>query len=229
MTKKRNLDIQGIGMTSQRTRNRLVKQLREMGIRDEGVLYMISKVPRHLFIDEALASRAYENIALPIGYGQTISQPYIVARMTELALAGQESVHKVLEVGTGSGYQAAVLAPLVGKVFTIERIAPLYQEARTLLNELGYRNIHTFLSDGSCGLEREAPFDVIMVTAAPEEVPPALLQQLVIGGRLVIPVGKSGFIQTLQVIWRLSENDFKTSHYESVQFVPLISESRQRK
>ena len=227
MTKQRNLDVQGIGMTSQRTRNRLVKQLREMGIRHEGVLYMISKVPRHLFIDEALASRAYENIALPIGYGQTISQPYIVARMTELALAGQEPVNKVLEVGTGSGYQAAVLAPLVGEVFTIERIAALYQEARTLLTALGYRNIHSFLSDGSWGLEREAPFDVIMVTAAPEEVPPALLQQLAVGGRLVIPVGKPGFIQTLQVIQRLSENDFKTSHYESVQFVPLISESRQ--
>lgn len=220
---RRVLDVQGIGMTSQRTRNRLVEYLREQGIRHTDVLAVISKVPRHLFVDEALASRSYENTALPIGHGQTISQPYIVARMTELLLEGEKPPAKVLEVGTGSGYQAAVLAPLVKEVFTVERIEPLYKATRALLHDLGYRNIRTFLSDGSWGLIKEAPFDAIIATAAPETVPPALLEQLAIGGRLVIPTGRQGQHQVLQVITRQNETEYSTVNHESVQFVPFVT------
>jgi protein-L-isoaspartate(D-aspartate) O-methyltransferase len=218
----RELNIQGIGMTSQRTRNRLVERLRGKGIRNEAVLDVMSRVPRHLFVDEAMATRAYEDTALPIGHGQTISQPYIVARMTELLLEGDRPLRKVLEVGTGSGYQAAVLAPLVGELLTVERIKPLYQATRELLRELGYRNIRTFLSDGSWGVASEAPFDAIIATAAPEEVPPALLEQLAIGGRLVIPIGGQGQPQVLQVITRRAEHSYSTEEHESVLFVPLI-------
>lgn len=221
---QRKLDVEGIGMTSQRTRNRLIERLRDSGIRNEAVLQVMSRTPRHLFVDEALASRSYEDTALPIGHGQTISQPYIVARMTELVLEGETPVRKVLEVGTGSGYQAAVLAPLVEKVLTVERIEPLYRATRELLWALGYRNVQTYLSDGSWGLAREAPFDAIIATAAPEEVPPALLEQLAIGGRLVIPVGKQGGVQILQVITRQSETDYITRDHEAVQFVPMIKE-----
>ncbi|UJS25788.1 protein-L-isoaspartate(D-aspartate) O-methyltransferase [Thiothrix winogradskyi] len=218
----RKLDVQGIGMTSQRTRNRLVERLREKGIRNEAVLQVISKTPRHLLVDEALASRAYEDTALPIGHGQTISQPYIVARMTELLLAGENPPRKVLEVGTGSGYQAAVLAPLVDKVFTVERIEPLYRATREILQALDYRNIRTYLSDGSWGLASEAPFDAIIATAAPEEVPPALLEQLAIGAKLIIPVGKQGGLQWLQVITRMDDGTYTTVDHEAVQFVPMI-------
>lgn len=218
----RELNIQGIGMTSQRTRNRLVERLRGRGIRNETVLEVISKVPRHLFVDEAMATRAYEDTALPIGHGQTISQPYIVARMTELLVEGNRSLHKVLEVGTGSGYQAAVLAPLVGELVTVERIEPLYRVTRDLLRNLGYRNIRTFLSDGSWGMASEAPFDAIIATAAPDEVPQALLEQLAIGGRLVIPVGRSGQQQVLQIITRNTEHDYSTEEQEPVLFVPLV-------
>ncbi len=220
---RRELDVQGIGMTSQRTRNRLVERLQERGIRNKDVLFVMSRVPRHLFMDEALATRSYEDTALPIGHGQTISQPYIVARMTELLLEGITPPQKVLEVGTGSGYQAAILAPLVKEVFTVERLEPLYQTTRDLLHDLGYRNIHTYLSDGSWGLEREAPFDAIIVTAAPEAVPPALLEQLAIGGKLVIPTGRQGQAQVLQVITRDGEAAYSTEDHELVQFVPLIS------
>lgn len=222
---RRKLDIEGIGMTSQRTRNRLVEQLRAQGIRNEAVLQVISRTPRHLFVDEALASRSYENTALPIGHGQTISQPYIVARMTELLLEGNPPPHKVLEVGTGSGYQAAVLAPLVGQVYTVERIEPLYRNTRALLHDLGYRNIRTYLSDGSWGLPQESPFDAIIATAAPETVPPALLEQLKVEGRLIIPVGAQGDAQQLQVIIRQGTNDYTTTTHEYVQFVPLIKEN----
>lgn len=221
---RRKLDIQGIGMTSQRTRNRLIERLREKGISNEAVLQVMSKTPRHLFVDEALASRAYEDTALPIGHGQTISQPYIVARMTELLLAGENPPCKVLEVGTGSGYQAAILSPLVEKVFTVERIEALYRATRELLHALGYRNIHTFLSDGSWGLAREAPFDAIIATAAPEAVPPALLEQLAVGGKLIIPVGRQGGVQILQVITREDEETYTTIAHEAVQFVPMIKE-----
>ncbi|MBK8452322.1 MAG: protein-L-isoaspartate(D-aspartate) O-methyltransferase [Thiofilum sp.] len=218
----RNLDIQGSGMTSQRTRDRLVQLLRSKGIEDEAVLHMISKIPRHLFVDEALSIRAYENNALPIGYGQTISQPYIVARMTELALKTERPLTKVLEVGTGSGYQAAVLAPFVKELYTVERIKPLYENTKQLLRDLGYRNIRTLLSDGSWGLAKEAPFDAIVVTAAPEQVPEVLLEQLAEGGRLIIPVGQQGTQQLLQVITRYPEQHYETVTYEPVQFVPLI-------
>lgn len=222
---QRKLDVEGIGMTSQRTRNRLIERLRDSGIRNEAVLQVMSRTPRHLFVDEALASRSYEDTALPIGHGQTISQPYIVARMTELLLEGDTPPRKVLEVGTGSGYQAAVLAPLVDKVLTVERIEPLYRATRELLWALGYRNVQTYLSDGSWGLAREAPFDAIIATAAPEDVPPALLEQLAIGGKLVIPVGKQGGVQILQVITRQSETDYITRNHEAVQFVPMIKEN----
>ncbi len=217
--------IQGIGMTSQRTRNRLVQRLREKGIANEAVLEVMSKVPRHLFIDEALASRSYEDTALPIGHGQTISQPYIVARMTELLLAGGQPLHKVLEVGTGSGYQAAILAAFVQQLYTVERIAALYGNTRDLLHDLGYRNITTRLSDGSWGLKQYAPFDGIIVTAAPETVPETLKQQLTIGGRLIIPTGAQNKTQKLQLITRSGENSYQTEAHESVQFVPLIRDS----
>ncbi|UOG93242.1 MAG: protein-L-isoaspartate(D-aspartate) O-methyltransferase [Candidatus Thiothrix sulfatifontis] len=218
----RKLDVQGIGMTSQRTRNRLVARLREKGIRNEAVLAVISKTPRHLLVDEALASRAYEDTALPIGHGQTISQPYIVARMTELLLAGENPPRKVLEVGTGSGYQAAVLAALIDKVFTVERIEPLYRSTREMLAALGYRNVRSYLSDGSWGVVHEAPFDAIIATAAPETVPLALLEQLAIGARLVIPVGRQGGLQRLQVITRTHDATYATVEHEAVQFVPMI-------
>ncbi len=222
----KRLDIKGIGMTSQRTRNRLVQRLREKGIQNEAVLDVMSKVPRHLFMDEALASRSYEDTSLPIGHGQTISQPYIVARMTELLLASERPLQKVLEVGTGSGYQAAVLGAFIEKVYSVERIEPLFRQTRELLAALGFRNIRTSLSDGSWGLQHEAPFDAIMVTAAPETVPSALLEQLAVGARLIIPTGKQGQPQVLQLITRLDQEHYRTEEYEAVQFVPLISDSR---
>lgn len=220
---RRKLDIEGIGMTSQRTRNRLVGRLREKGIRNEAVLQVISRTPRHLFVDEALASRSYEDTALPIGHGQTISQPYIVARMTELLLESALPPRKVLEVGTGSGYQAAILSPLVEKVYTVERIEPLFRATCELLYALGYRNVSTYLSDGSWGIVREAPYDAIIATAAPETVPPALLEQLAMGGRLIVPVGKQGEVQVLQVITRQGETNYTILDHEYVQFVPMVS------
>lgn len=220
----RKLDIEGIGMTSQRTRNRLVARLLEKGVRNEAVLQVMSRMPRHLFVDEALASRSYEDTALPIGHGQTISQPYIVARMTELLLEGDRPPDKVLEVGTGSGYQAAVLSPLVERVFTVERVEPLFRATHELLHALGFRNIHMFLRDGSWGLPQEAPFDAIIATAAPEVAPPALLEQLAVGGRLVIPIGKQSGSQVLQVIVRHNETVYKAVEYEAVQFVPMVND-----
>ena len=219
-------EIQGIGMTSQRTRNRLMDRLRDKGIDNEDELRIMSKVPRHLFMDEALSSRSYEDTALPIGHGQTISQPYIVARMTGLLLESQRPLNKVLEVGTGSGYQAAVLAPFVQKLHSVERIAALYHQTKGLLHGLGYRNINTSLSDGSWGLKHEAPFDGILVTAAPETVPEALLEQLAVGARLIIPTGQGNGQQVLKVITRTSEKDFHNQDHESVQFVPLIRDSQ---
>lgn len=221
---KRELNTQGIGMTSQRTRDRMVLRLHEQGIKNEAVLSVMRKIPRHLFVDEALATRSYEDTALPIGHGQTISQPFTVARMTELLLAGDTPPRKVLEVGTGSGYQAAVLAALVQEVVTVERIEPLYRATRNLLYDLGYRNIRTFLSDGSWGMERDAPFDAIIATAAPEIIPPALLAQLAIGGKLVIPTGKHMQAQVLNVITRIDTSDYTTVAHEAVLFVPLVSD-----
>lgn len=210
--------IRGIGMTSQRTRDRLIERLREKGIRNEQVLEVMRCTPRHLFVDEALSSRAYEDTALPIGFNQTISQPYIVARMTEVLLATQPQ--KVLEVGTGSGYQAAVLAQLVPKVYTVERILAMVPLARQRFRELGLRNVSLKQSDGTWGWPQQAPFDAILVAAAPAEIPPALLEQLVDGGRMVIPVG-AGNSQTLVVITRCG-NRFERENLEAVSFVPLV-------
>jgi len=216
------LDIKGIGMTSQRTRDRLIDRLQQKGIQNKDVLRVMRLVPRHLFVDEAMASRSYEDASFPIGHGQTISQPYIVARMTEL-LMESGSLENVLEVGTGSGYQAAILGGLVKNLHTVEVIPELYQQARDLLYKLGYRNIRTHLGDGSWGWEEAAPYDAIIVTAAPDKIPSALIQQLKIGGRLVIPVGAQNSEQVLQLVTRTSETNCSVENYESVVFVPLVS------
>lgn len=213
--------VAGIGMTSQRTRDRLVERLKEDGIRDERVLKVMRSTPRHLFVDEALSSRAYEDTALPIGHGQTISQPYIVALMTQ-ALIADGIPQKVLEVGSGSGYQAAVLAQLIPRVYSVERIRALHERSRTLLRDLGLRNAQLYYSDGSWGLRQFAPFDAIIVTAAPEEVPQALLQQLAVGGKMIIPVGKGHDVQKLLKITR-TETQYEQQLLETVSFVPLCS------
>lgn len=215
-----NTNKKGIGMTSQRTRDRLIARLQEKGINDDRVLEVMSVVPRHLFVDEALASRAYEDDALPIGFGQTISQPYIVALMTS-ALLGESIPHRVLEVGTGCGYQTAVLASLVDEVYTVERVEPLMKSARRRLVGLTYRNIHYKLSDGSLGWPQQAPFDAIITTAAAAEMPEALKEQLVEGGRLIIPVGE-GSGQELRLITRTPDG-FDDDLLELVNFVPLVS------
>jgi protein-L-isoaspartate(D-aspartate) O-methyltransferase len=209
----------GIGMTSQRTRERLVKRLRDEGVRNAAVLDVIRNTPRHLFVDEALASRAYEDIALPIGHGQTISQPYIVARMTEVML-GDRELDKVLEIGTGCGYQTAVLAQLVKQVFSIERLGALLPPTRRRLRELGLRNTRLKHSDGSAGWPEHAPYQGIIVTAAPEELPTALLEQLDIGARLVAPIGPKG-AQVLTVITR-TPTAYEREDLEPVSFVPLL-------
>jgi protein-L-isoaspartate(D-aspartate) O-methyltransferase len=209
----------GIGMTSQRTRDRLVMRLREGGIRSTAVLDVIRKTPRHLFVDEALASRAYEDTALPIGHNQTISQPFVVASMTERIIAGQPE--RVLEVGTGSGYQAAVLAQLVPKVYTVERIEPLVKLARQRFRQLGLNNIRAAHRDGTVGLPDFAPYDAIIVTAASAAIPEALIEQLAPNGRLVIPVGgREG--QTLTLVTR-TESGIERKTLEPVIFVPLLS------
>ena len=216
------LNIQGVGMTSQRTRDRLIDRLQQKGIGHPDVLRVMRLVPRHLFVDEAMASRSYEDASFPIGHGQTISQPYIVARMTELLMEA-ESLENILEVGTGSGYQAAVLGGLVKNLHTVEVIPELYRQSRDLLYKIGYRNIRTHLSDGSWGWADGAPYDAIMATAAPSEIPPALLQQLKIGGRLIIPVGEQNAEQVLQVVTRKSESNYSVENHDSVVFVPLVS------
>ncbi|WP_206441525.1 protein-L-isoaspartate(D-aspartate) O-methyltransferase [Amphritea opalescens] len=208
-------------MTSQRTRSRLVQRLKEQGISDQLVLDVMGNTPRHIFIDEALSHRAYEDTALPIGFNQTISQPYIVARMTEILLAGGP-LERVLEVGTGSGYQTTVLAQLVSKVFSVERIKPLQEKARQRFSLLKIRNVSLKHSDGGMGWAERGPFDGIMVTAAPEEVPAELLIQLAVGGRLVIPVGGTQN-QQLKLVIKVSETEYETSVLEGVKFVPLLS------
>jgi protein-L-isoaspartate(D-aspartate) O-methyltransferase len=209
----------GIGMTSARTRERLVERLRAEGISDPRVLDRIRLVPRHIFVDEALSSRAYEDTALPIGHGQTISQPYIVARMTEALLEGGPLEH-VLEIGTGSGYQTAVLAPLVRRVYTVERIGPLLDLARARFRELQIRNIRTKHADGTIGLPEYAPYDGIIVTAAPELVPMVLVEQLRIGGRMVLPFGA----REDQVLVRVTRthHGYDKELLERVSFVPLL-------
>ncbi|MFZ9709236.1 MAG: protein-L-isoaspartate(D-aspartate) O-methyltransferase [Steroidobacteraceae bacterium] len=210
--------ISGIGMTSARTRERLIQRLKEQGIQSAAVLERVRNVPRHLFVDEALASRAYEDTALPIGFGQTISQPYIVARMTEALLAGRTPTN-VLEVGTGCGYQTAVLAGLVARVNTIERIEPLLARAKSRLKELGIKNVRFRLGDGFEGWKAHAPYDAILVAAAPMTVPEALLAQLAVGGRLVMPIGGEG----RQELVRLTkgEQGIDRKSLGAVSFVPL--------
>lgn len=206
-------------MTSQRTRERLVQRLREQGIVNTAVLDVIRNTPRHMFVDEALAQRAYEDSSLPIGYSQTISQPWIVARMTELLLE-LGAVGKVLEIGTGSGYQTAVLAQLVGEVYSVERIKPLQNQARQRLRRLRLKNVHLRHADGGMGWDTEAPFEGIIATAAPEAIPPELMEQLGVGGRLIIPVGVDS--QFLQVVTRTPDG-FETATHDPVRFVPLRS------
>jgi protein-L-isoaspartate(D-aspartate) O-methyltransferase len=215
-----NKRIDGIGMTSQRTRERMLMRLREQGIRDEMTLAAMSEIPRHVFVDEALSIRAYEDVSLPIGFGQTISQPYIVAKMTELLRAGK-TLTKVLEVGTGCGYQTAVLSKVAQEVYTVERIRPLLMKALTTLRQLKLSNIKLENADGSIGLADFGPFDGIIVTAAASHIPESLMQQLAIGGRMVIPVGVDD--QLLHLIERTSEDQFVTTKLEPVKFVPLLN------
>ncbi|MCD8513404.1 MAG: protein-L-isoaspartate(D-aspartate) O-methyltransferase [Nitrincola sp.] len=207
-------------MTSRRTRERLIARLREKGITDPQVLDVMLATPRHLFLDEALAHRAYEDTSLPIGFNQTISQPYTVARMTEALLAAGP-LHNVLEVGTGSGYQTAVLAQCVERLFSVERIRPLQEKARTRLQRLKLYNVMLRHSDGGMGWPEKGPFDGILVTAAPAEVPEELLQQLAPLGRLVIPVG--GDLQQLKRVTRQEDGSYVTEILEAVKFVPLLS------
>jgi protein-L-isoaspartate(D-aspartate) O-methyltransferase len=213
-----NKGISGIGMTSQRTRERMLARLREQGIKDEVTLSAMGSIARHIFVDEALSSRAYEDVSLPIGFGQTISQPYIVARMTEILRAGQ-ALTKVLEIGTGCGYQTAVLSKVSKEVYSLERISPLLMKARSHLRELRLSNIKLKHADGILGLPDLAPFDGIIVTAAASHIPTELLAQLAIGGRMVIPVGIDE--QVLYLIER-NASDYKQTKLEAVKFVPLL-------
>jgi len=214
----RSAKLSGIGMTSQRTRVRMVERLRSQGIKDEVVLDAMASVPRHIFVDEALASRAYEDCSLPIGFGQTISNPQTVARMTEL-LRGGRTLVRVLEIGTGCGYQTAVLARLAQEVYSVERIAPLLMKARGHLRELRAANIKVKHADGSLGLEELGPFDGIIMTAAASHVPEVLLPQLAVGGRLVFPIGAGE--QRLCLIEHAAE-EYRQTTLEAVKFVPLL-------
>jgi len=213
--------IAGIGFTSQRTRTRMVCRLMESGIRNERLLQVLNTVPRHMFVDEAIASRAYEDVALPIGVGQTISQPFAVARMSEI-LIEEGPLNRVLEVGTGSGYQAAVLSQLVDQVFTVERIRSLLDKARRRFRSLQYRNINARYSDGSWGWASHGPYDGIIVTAAPRSVPEPLLEQLAMGGRMIVPVGEQSKSQLLTIITRTPAG-FEYRQESDVNFVPFLS------
>lgn len=215
----RNGLIQGIGMTSARTRDRLVQRLKDQGIRSRAVLEQIRNVPRHLFVDEALASRAYEDTALPIGHGQTISQPFVVARMTEALLKDFEGV-SVLEIGTGCGYQTAVLAPLVKKIYSVERIPELLRKTRQRLRDLDIYNVQYRPGDGWKGWPKYGPYDAIIVAAAPPELPEKLLEQLAADGRLIIPVGPPGR-QDLIMVTR-KDDHFEQVSLGAVSFVPLV-------
>ncbi|HZX33709.1 MAG TPA: protein-L-isoaspartate(D-aspartate) O-methyltransferase [Rhodocyclaceae bacterium] len=213
-------NLSGIGMTSQRTRTRMIERLREQGIRNEAVLAAMAAVPRHVFVEEALASRAYEDTALPLGMGQTISQPYVVARMIELLLNGRSGLGKTLEIGAGCGYQAAVLAQLTNEVYAVERIQPLLEKAKANMRKLQQFNVRLKYADGQMGLPEAAPFDSIIVAAAASRVPPALLQQLAEGGRLILPVGTGE--QYLVFIERTPQG-FTETRLDGVRFVPLLS------
>jgi protein-L-isoaspartate(D-aspartate) O-methyltransferase len=213
-----NLRHAGIGMTSARTRGRLIERLRAEGIRDETVLAAMSEVPRHIFIDEALATRAYDDVSLPIGHGQTISQPYTVARMTEVLRNGMQ-LNRVLEIGTGCGYQAAVLAKVAKEVYSVERIQPLHERARKTLRELRIFNVNLRYADGAAGLQDAAPFDGIIMACAAPALSAVLREQLGVGGRMVLPMGTQE--QYLYLIER-EENGFRESRLEAVKFVPLV-------
>lgn len=219
------MNLAGIGMTSQRTRERLIGRLLEQGIKHWGVLDVIRSTPRHIFLDEALAHRAYEDVALPIGYNQTISQPYIVAKMTEAILQNhpaleQGKLNNVLEIGTGCGYQTAILAPFARKVYSVERIKPLLEKARKNIRLLGLNNVQFKHDDGSLGWKDKGPFDAIIAAAAPQHVPEELLAQLADGGRLIIPIGGED-VQELRLITRTGD-DFQTEVVAAVRFVPLF-------
>jgi len=217
--------VEGLGMTSLRTRQRLLERLTEKGIKDIRVLEAMRDIPRHLFLDEALASRAYEDLALPIGYQQTISQPYIVARMTEILIEDNkleyQPIDRALEVGTGCGYQAAILSRFSKSVLTIERIKALHEKAAKNLNKLKIRNIKLLFDDGSQLKETKENYDAILFAAAPLEVPSYFLDKLAIGGRLVAPIG-GGEVQDLSLIKRLSKNNYETEVVEQVLFVPFL-------
>jgi len=212
--------VSGFGMTSQRTRTRMIERLREQGIVDEEVLAAIVAVPRHVFVEEALASRAYEDTALPLGFSQTISQPYVVARMIEALLAGRDDLGKTLEIGAGCGYQAAVLAQLTDEVYAVERIAPLLAKAKANLRAIRQLKVRLKHADGQLGLPEAAPFDTIIVAAAAARVPRALLQQLAPNGRLILPLGAAS--QQLVLIERRAEG-FVETRLDAVRFVPLLS------
>lgn len=211
-------ELQGIGFTSQRTRSRMVERLVQAGIENQEVLQALRQLPRHLFVDEALAHRAYEDTALPISLGQTLSQPYIVARMTELLLDVQPK--RVLEVGTGSGFQCALLACLVPQVYSIERLEPLLEKARSRLRELGLNNAQLSHGDGQAGFTKSAPYDGILVTAAPKAIPSELIEQLNEGGRMILPLGEEN--QTLCVLDKI-KGQLVRQDIEPVRFVPLLS------
>ena len=213
------MTTRGIGMTSERTRMRMVERLRSAGVRDESVLAAMGAVPRHIFVDEALSSRAYEDLSLPLGHGQTISHPHTVARMCELARGGRE-LGRVLEIGTGCGYQAAVLSRIAREVFSLERIAALLEQARVrILRELRIGNVRMKLADGQDGLAEVAPFDAIVIAAAASKAPAVLLEQLSPGGRMVLPLG--GEQQRLCLIERTGAG-FEEKLLEAVRFVPLL-------
>lgn len=211
--------LTGVGMTSQRTRARMIERLRGQGIRDERVLGAMAAVPRHLFVEEALSTRAYEDTALPLGFQQTISQPFVVARMIEFLCAGRE-LGKTLEVGAGSGYQAAVLAQMAPDVYAIERIGQLLQRAKANLRHLRLPNVRLKHGDGNLGLPEAAPFDTIILAAAATRVPPLLKEQLALGGRMILPLGTSR--QCLCVIDR-TPGGFNERQLDAVRFVPLVA------
>ena len=206
-------------MTSQRTRLRMVERLREQGIRDEAVLDAVGRVPRHIFVDEALASRAYDDVSLPLGFGQTISSPHTVARMTELARSGHP-LDKVLEIGTGCGYQTAILGQVAKRVYSMERLAELIRKARRNLREVGVANVHLRHGDGHAGMPEVAPFDAIIMTAAATQPPNALLGQLTVGGRMILPVVVKDE-QRLCVIER-THKGYVERRMDAVRFVPLL-------
>jgi protein-L-isoaspartate(D-aspartate) O-methyltransferase len=210
----------GIGMTSQRTRMRMVERLRKEGITDEVILAAMGEVPRHIFVDEALASRAYEDMALPLGFGQTISSPYTVARMLELLRSGGGALDKVLEIGTGCGYQAAVLSRLAREVYSLERLAPLLTKARRHLRDARAHNVRVRTADGQLGWPENSPFDGIVVAAAATHVPQALLDQLAVGGKIIIPLTHQGK-QSLHVIERTAQS-YVDRKVEDALFVPLL-------